>query len=190
MRVRRLSRKGFDAQQSAALLVHGYALARLSWAQCDRLAGAVRAGFAAVPHGDLSETGTPSAASPDEVLPFSFVLGAVVACATVRATQTARCNPVRVSSAQCAAAARRFADARGELEALLARERIASPARAGLYLVAAGPLASARLEAVAAASVARAGEAPTSLIELSWDADPDAALVTLSGVAKLVARYD
>jgi hypothetical protein len=172
--------------------MHGLALPRLRFEQALALEDATRRlgpTLAAVPHGDLSER-------VEDPLPFPVVVGVVVARASVRASQEARARVTRLDHRRCERAARAFAAARPNVDRCLAAAGLSAGGAPALYLLAAGPLASAHLKARAArATVHEAlagGETGDARRELAvtWDAAPDPLAIELRGAFALAARYD
>jgi hypothetical protein len=193
---------GFDARTVEALVVHGYPLSdtvgtRLRYEQCVALEAAIArlgSGLVAVPNGDLSETGSPNASTPTESVPFTFVIGALVARAGTAAQQDATTQSATVTDALAAKAEATFEAARPLIDDVLSAQGIA-PTRPGLFVLAAGPLASAHLEGDAGSAIQRMygdgdTEELTPSLTVSYDADPDAARVTIKGQFTLSARYD
>ncbi|MBI2391535.1 MAG: hypothetical protein HYV09_18245 [Deltaproteobacteria bacterium] len=191
-------RLGFDAQETVALVVHGYALDGLTWAQCATLADAVaRLGppLVAAPNGDLSDTGSPSAATPDEACVFTFVVGALVAMARVEADQAAESERATVDEARCVVAKSVFEATRTQVDEALARVGATAAKAPGTFLLAAGPLATASLRGDGVSEITRVYETGeresfADALDVSWDADPDAVRVELRGRSILTARYD
>ncbi len=189
---------GFDSKWTYALVVHGHALDGLTWKQCASVAKMVAelgGALVAAPNGDLSATGTPNESSPDEPTAFSFVVGAGVATARVRADQAADGTCAALDEVRCEQAEAAFEAARARIEDVLARAAARPTKAPGLFVVAAGPLASAALRGDPGAEVIRLfddGEREPGRTELcvSWDADPDAVRVELRGRFALTARYD
>ena len=186
---------GFDARSVDAVVVHGYPLEGLSGAQCAGIARAVErlgSGLVAVPHGDLSEG---SGRSPSDIVPFTFVVGALVARAGTAAQDDATTQSATVNEALCARADAAFEAARPLLDPALATEIGAVlPGKPGLFLCAAGPQASACLSGDGDAALQRIfGEEDTAEllrdVTLSAVADPHAARLNLRGTFTLSARY-
>lgn len=190
---------GFDARSVDALVVHGYPYEGLSLAQCAAMAQAVArlgSGLVAVPNGDLSETSS-AAASPDAPVPFSFVVGALVARAGTAAVEDATTQSAAVTHALAERAAAQFEAARPLLDPIL--EPIASaasvtPGSAGLFLIAAGPSASAHLEGEPDAALRRLrGEEDTeellNALVVRHKSDLEVVRITIKGQFTLSARY-
>lgn len=188
---------GFDSRSVEALVIHGYPFDRLTYAQCAALEKAVArlgSGLIAAPNGDLSETGSPNADAPDETLSFTFVVGALIARAGTAAQQDATTQSATVNETLCAKGLATFEAAKPLLDALL-RDHGLEPTRSGLFLLAAGPLASAHLEGEKGAAIRRMfGEEDTEeltpSLTVSYDADPDAVRIDVRGTLTLSARYD
>lgn len=188
----RLARPGFDPARSWALVLFGLALPRLRFDQALALEASVRAlgaSLLAAPHGDLS-------APVDDPLPFALVVGAVAARASVRSSQDARCRPARFDGRDCRTAEQAFTRARAALDARLHAAGLRTDHAPGLFVLGAGPLASARLEARSTTASVRRQLGPGELdeprraLEVTWDAEPDALRVELAGTFALLARYD
>ncbi|AKT42473.1 hypothetical protein [Chondromyces crocatus] len=189
---------GFDSKQTHALVVYGYPLDGLTYAQCVDLAKAVHAlggQLVAAPNGDLTESGTPNATTPDETTCFTFLVGALAAEMSVRSRQGAKGKATKLGAEETARAEAEFERAQAKLDALLAEKGV-TPAKApGLFVLAAGPLASATLEGKEGTMIERIDadgerEELGSELTVSYDADPDAVQVHLQGTFKLSARYD
>jgi hypothetical protein len=192
---------GFDPDHTFALLVHGYVIDNLVYETCRALAEEVSVavpGFVAAPNGDLGPTGSPNEDSPQETVPFSFVVGVPIAIASTRATQeTNDVAPVTAfDEASLAHAVAAFARGHAALDDLLQRHGV-SPGRRGEWFLAAGPLANAILEAEetdprANIALVYGGQEPEDAgrrYALSWDGEPDAVRVLLNGRLTLRARY-
>lgn len=190
---------GFDARSVDALVVHGYPLEGLSHAQCAALAQAVArlgSGLVAVPNGDLSETSS-AATAADAPVPFSFVVGALVARAGTAAVEDATTQSASVTDALAERAAATFEAARPLLDPIL--EPILSaasvtPGAPGLFLIAAGPAASAHLEGEPDAALRRLrGEGDTeellTALVVRHKSDLEVVRITLKGQFTLSARY-
>jgi hypothetical protein len=188
---------GFDARSVDAVVVHGYPLDGLSAGQCEAIGQAVDrlgSGLVAVPHGDLSEERA-IARSPGDLVPFTFVVGALVARAGTAAQEDATTQSATVNEALCAKAEAAFEAARPLLDPVLAAQAGAVPlGRPGLFLCAAGPHASACLSGDRDAALQRIfGEEDTAELlrelTLSAEVDPHAARLNLRGTFTLSARY-
>ncbi|WP_156040826.1 hypothetical protein [Chondromyces apiculatus] len=152
---------GFDSKQTHALVVHGYPLDGLTYAQCAAIAKGVSAlggALVGAPNGDLSETGTPNASTPDEAAVFTFVVGAVAAHAAVKPRQGAKGQSAKFGATEVAQAEQEFEKARAGIDALLAKKGVSPTKDPGLFVLAAGPLANAILEGVDGATIERVEE--------------------------------
>jgi hypothetical protein len=186
---------GFDARSVDALVVHGYPFEGLSHAQCATLQDAISrigSGLVAVPNGDLSETSN-AAAAPDAPVAFSFVVGALIARAGTAAVEDATTQSASVSDTLAERAAASFEAARPLLDPLLEAQGV-TPGIPGLFLIAAGPLASAYLEGDPQAALRRLrGEGDTeellTSLAVRHTADSEVVRITLKGQFTLSARY-
>ena len=186
---------GFDARSVDALVVHGYPFEGLSHAQCAALQEAISrigSGLVAVPNGDLSETSN-AAAAPDAPVPFSFVVGALVARAGTAAVEDATTQSASVTDSLAERADATFEAARPLLDPLLDAQGV-TPGVPGLFLIAAGPLASAHLEGDPKAALRRLrGEEDTeellSSLVVKHSADREVIRLSLKGQFTLSARY-
>ncbi len=190
---------GFDARSVDALVVHGYPFEGLSHTQCAAMAQAVArlgSGLVAVPNGDLGETSA-AAASPDAPIPFSFVVGALVARAGTAAVEDATTQSASVTDALAERAAAQFEAARPLLDPILEPITSAGSIAAGppgLFLIAAGPAASAHLEGEADAALRRVrGEEDTEELLTSLvvrhASDREVVRISIKGHFTLSARY-
>lgn len=186
---------GFDARSVDAVVVHGYPLDGLTASQCEAIGKAIDrlgSGLVAVPHGDLSEA-RPHARGTGDVVPFTFVVGALVARAGTAAQEDATTQSATVNEALCAKADAAFEAARPLLDPALAAEASVTPGRPGLFLCAAGPEATACLSGDGDAALQRIfGDEDTAelLRELMLGAtDPHAARLNLRGTFTLSARF-
>lgn len=140
---------GFDKTTVDALVLYGYPLEGLTYAQCERVERAIARlgpGLAAAPHGDLSASGSSSASTSEQKCSVTFVVGTVVGRARTAAVEDATTQSASVNTAICARARAAFDAARPHVDAALAAEMVAPSDEPGLFVLAAGPRASARLD--------------------------------------------
>ena len=189
---------GFDRTTVDALVLYGYPFEGLTYAQCQRLERAITrlgSGLAAAPHGDLSETGKPNASTPNEKCEFTFVVGTVVGRARTAATEDATTQSASVNTAVCARARASFDAARPLVDEVLAAEVVSPSDEPGLFVVAAGPLASARLDGDPGCSLQEippTGPAsdPVERLQVTSKNGGPAPRVRLEGQFTLSAQYD
>jgi hypothetical protein len=191
-----MTRIGFDAGWSHGVVVHGYALDGLTGAQCATLESAIAAlgaGFVAVPNGDLSPATLDACGGPDEACSFTFVVGRLVAEVRVKATQAAGQKKVSFDDKACAEAARGVADGRPKIDTLLSRIEVEPNGEPGLFALAAGPLACAKLEGKGDTAIRQILDEDDvedySSLEITYDANPDAVRVRLKGELTLSVSY-
>lgn len=117
-------------------------------------------------------------------------VGVVAASTSKAATQRATAEPVELGDAACAAAEEKFAALRPAILALLARHDLEAEGDAALYLLQAGPNASATLAAKKGLSeIDEEGTAePRKKVEVSYDATLSTRVRT-KGPATLSVRY-
>lgn len=183
---------GFDRTTVDALVVHGYALTGLTRAQCQSVERAVArlgSGLVAAPHGDLSGPG-----APETPAGCTFVVGTLVGRARTAAVEDATTQSASVNDATRHKARAAFEAAQPLLDGALRAGAIVPDGEPGLFVVAAGPRASARLDGDPGARIAApAGpgtSAPTPLrLDVSSEKGGDAVRVELAGQLTLSAHY-
>jgi hypothetical protein len=149
--------------------------------------------FVAAPNGDLSPAGMEACGGPDERCSFTFVVGALVAEVRVKANQAAGEKKVSFDDKACVEAAGRFAHACANIDDVLSQAGVEPAQEPGLFVLAAGPLACARLEGKSDTSIRRIADEDdveeSSTLEITYDANPDAERVELKGKLTLFVRY-
>ena len=187
---------GFDPTASTALVIYGYPLDGLTYDDCARLEQAIArlgAGVVGAANGDLSETAT-GPRPPAGISPVTFVVGGLVARAMTAAKLDATTQSATVDEKQCAKGEAAFESARPHIDRTLADEGLAPSGAPGLFLVAAGPLASAFLRGDEGAEVVRitalGRERVGAALDVKHTRDSLAARVELRGRFTLSARYD
>lgn len=188
---------GFEATTVEALVLYGYPLAGLTYAQSERIEKAIArlgSGLLAAPHGDLSARGSPNATTPDAKLAFTFVVGSIVGRARTAATEDATTQSATVTDALVARARDAFEAARPVVDAALTAENVTPGDDPGLLVVAAGPLATARLDADPGATIEEVPDTGPMLhavrrLDVASRGGP-AVRVRLVGTFTLSAKYD
>lgn len=137
---------GFERTTVDALVLYGYPLEGLTVAQCQRIEKAITrlgSGLLAAPHGDLSQGG----AGPEAVCSFTFGVGALIGRARTAASEDATTQSATITDASLAKGRAAFDAARPLVDAALAAELVTPPDAPTTLLIAAGPMATARLDA-------------------------------------------